>query len=63
MSGVIVTGAASGIGRACAEALAAEGRRPVTSAATGELTEADREAFEALAKDAVKKAEGLKQAA
>ena len=27
MSGVIVTGAASGIGRACAEALAAEGRR------------------------------------
>ena len=27
MSGVIVTGAASGIGRACSEALAAEGRR------------------------------------
>ncbi|MEJ6536148.1 MAG: SDR family oxidoreductase [Mycobacterium sp.] len=27
MSGVIVTGAASGLGRACAEALAAEGRR------------------------------------
>jgi len=42
-----------------AEALAAEGRRPVTSTATGELTEADREAFEALAKDALKKAEGM----
>ncbi|WP_293809461.1 3-hydroxyacyl-CoA dehydrogenase NAD-binding domain-containing protein [uncultured Bosea sp.] len=42
-----------------ADALAAEGRRPVTSAATGELIEADREAFEALAKDAVKKAEGM----
>jgi 3-hydroxyacyl-CoA dehydrogenase len=41
-----------------AEALAAEGRRPVTSAATA-LTEADREAFEALAKDAVKKADGM----
>jgi NADP-dependent 3-hydroxy acid dehydrogenase YdfG len=27
MAGVIVTGAASGIGRACAETLAAEGRR------------------------------------
>ena len=27
MAGVIVTGAASGIGRACAEELAAEGRR------------------------------------
>ena len=27
MSGVVVTGAASGIGRACAQALAAEGRR------------------------------------
>ena len=42
-----------------AEALAAEGRRPVTSAATGELTEADREAFEALAKEALKKADGM----
>ena len=42
-----------------AEALVAEGRRPVTSAATGELTEADREAFEALAKDALKKADGM----
>ena len=42
-----------------AEALAAEGRRPVTSAATGELTEADRESFEALAKDALKKADGM----
>ncbi|MGO4406735.1 3-hydroxyacyl-CoA dehydrogenase NAD-binding domain-containing protein [Bosea sp. RAF48] len=42
-----------------AEGLAAEGRRPVTSAATGELTEADREAFEALAKDALKKADGM----
>jgi 3-hydroxyacyl-CoA dehydrogenase len=42
-----------------AEALAAEGRRPVTSATTGELTEADREDFEALAKDALKKAEGM----
>ncbi len=42
-----------------AEALAAEGRRPVTSAAVGALTEADREAFEALAKDALKKAEGM----
>ncbi|BBZ24242.1 SDR family oxidoreductase [Mycolicibacter hiberniae] len=27
MSGVVVTGAASGIGRACAQALVAEGRR------------------------------------
>uniref|UniRef100_A0A9E8A117 3-hydroxyacyl-CoA dehydrogenase NAD-binding domain-containing protein n=1 Tax=Bosea sp. NBC_00436 TaxID=2969620 RepID=A0A9E8A117_9HYPH len=42
-----------------AEALAAEGRRPVTSAATSELTEADREAFEALAKEALKKADGM----
>ena len=42
-----------------AEALAAEGRRPVTSAATGELTEADRETFEALAREALKKAEGM----
>ena len=42
-----------------AEALAAEGRRAVRSAATGELTEADREVFEALAKDALKKADGM----
>jgi 3-hydroxyacyl-CoA dehydrogenase len=42
-----------------AEVLAAERRRPVSSEATGALTEADREAFEALAKDAVKKADGM----
>ncbi len=42
-----------------AEALAAEGRHPVTSEAIGQLTEADREAFEALARDAIKKADGM----
>lgn len=42
-----------------AEGQAAEGRRPVTSAATGELTETDREAFEALAREALKKADGM----
>ncbi len=42
-----------------AEALAAEGRRPMTSATNGTLTEADREAFEALAKDALRKADGM----
>lgn len=42
-----------------ARALEAEGRCPVTSEAVGALTEADREAFEALAKDALKKAEGM----
>jgi 3-hydroxyacyl-CoA dehydrogenase len=42
-----------------AEGLVAEGRRSVTSEAAGELTEADREAFEALAKDALKKADGM----
>lgn len=42
-----------------AEGLAAERRRPVTSEATGRLTETDREAFEALAADALKKADGM----
>jgi len=42
-----------------AEALAAEGRRPVTGEIVGALTEADRESFEALAKDALKKADGM----
>lgn len=42
-----------------AEGLAAEGRRPVTSADDERLTEADREAFEGLAKEALRKAEGM----
>lgn len=42
-----------------AEGLAAERRRPVTSEATGRLSETDREAFEALAADALKKADGM----
>lgn len=42
MAGVIVTGAASGIGRACAEALAAEGRRiALWDIATGVAAVAD----------------------
>lgn len=42
-----------------AEGLAAERRRPVSSETSSRLTETDREAFEALAAEALKKADGM----